>query len=188
MNKIQITNSIYLELQELLKTNQKLNFVKVLKQTTNLSLKESKEVLDSLNFFNLDKSFQDTFEIINGKSPLEVTPEEFLFLENSLKTKTPLEFVRDLKLTAFISLLEAKEYWDLIKEFPKDDAMEKYFKIKVNYELNFKFPYHCIIDGKVGYVMPLEEKLYFFHNQDSFTIGFRIINKSDLDYAQKIGD
>ena len=67
MNPILVNQKEYNQLEELLSSSQWLQFVKELKETVDISLKQAKEIADKINAFDLERSMKKVFRIREEK-------------------------------------------------------------------------------------------------------------------------
>jgi ribosomal protein L7/L12 len=206
MSNLTLTEKQFDQLEDLNNQNLALALVKELKETTGIGLKESKEIYDSmyrLKFSEEHKNYRRKYFNLIPKDFSEVgdaDKESLKILFNKIDS-SDYEAVESLKVfymrgekLAFLKLLkeingwslkDCKEYVDLVFPSLRLGAIE----FKDLLKESMKFPVHCIVDGKVGYVQKtFDHKLNFFFNNDSFTPDYREIIQEEFDYADTISD
>jgi hypothetical protein len=114
------------------KTPNKLALVKLIKQVSDLGLKDSKNIVDT---FDYDINMSVEFEILNNKS-IEIFRNELKEIGGQYSVNGGVEFDRELKLLK-LGLGQEKDYVDFISEnlsYTNNEDIIKFILGKLNKE------------------------------------------------------
>lgn len=194
---IQITDKeIQGELFNFFAFDKKISFLKLIKKELNLGIVESKLLTDViwLQVGCDELSFEEIFVIeqatvidkINVVGKIDIVEptiiSEFInHYDNSFK----LKFIKLLKDVTGWNLIMCKDFTIEAFELAKNKVIniEDVFSIRKG----ISFPYHCSIDGQIGYAVKNgNTDFYFFHINNLFSLDYTSIDIDVLKEAVSI--